>query len=75
VRLLDNYTAAVLSNPSLNSIGLLSYLEDAGAIFVCARATEASLTPICEVDALVFSPIVIVVVVTASHPLNCLLLE
>jgi hypothetical protein len=67
--------AAVFSDPGLNTVGFLCYLENTSTLAHAfwAIATKAGLAAISEVNSLVFAPVVIVVIMTTRDPLYCLL--
>jgi hypothetical protein len=76
VRLLDHHAATILSDPSLNTVWLLGNFENASSFFgIRAITSETSLAAISKIDALVATPIIVIVIVTARNPLHSLLLN
>jgi len=68
----DHLGTAVLSDPSLDSHGLFCDFEhsSSGLNTDWAIATETGLTTVGQVDTLVVSVVVVVMVMTARDPLN-----
>jgi hypothetical protein len=73
--ILSKDITAILSDPSIDGVWLLCYLENTSPFLEGIRpiATKATLAPICQLDTLVSTPKVIIMIVATGDPFNCLL--